>query len=360
MRLIRNLFFFLNILAVLALFASSFAGAVRPSHFIWFSLLSYGFVLLVLLNVAFALVWLFFGKKEFLLSVAAIALRFALIPGFYQTGGCSQSEEESLRLLTFNVHHFHGRDFVADVTDLNVIDSNAHQFFDIVDSLHPQLLCMEEFTQKAHNTDVGGALEARGYRYGACATPRTSKYGVVLYSKLPIVAVSHIDSSSKMSVDVKWGEDTLRLFCLHLDSYQLNEDDYKEIDHISHGDVQKDSIRGTLSKFKQTILLHEEEWDVLRPLIEESPYPVILAGDFNDTPASYIYRKMIKMGLQDSFKEQGSGLCTTYHGKFPAFRIDYIMHSAVLDCLAYRRVKSDISDHYPVFAQFTSDHDAER
>jgi endonuclease/exonuclease/phosphatase family metal-dependent hydrolase len=46
--------------------------------------------------------------------------------------------------------------------------------------------------------------------------------------------------------------------------------------------------------------------------------------------------------------EQGRGFGTTYHGYYPAFRIDYVLHSLEFKTLSYKRVKTDISDHYPV------------
>ena len=57
--------------------------------------------------------------------------------------------------------------------------------------------------------------------------------------------------------------------------------------------------------------------------IDGSPYPVILCGDFNDTPLSYTYRQLSRK-LTDSFIEKGRGIGNTYIGGFPSFRIDYV------------------------------------
>ena len=84
--------------------------------------------------------------------------------------------------------------------------------------------------------------------------------------------------------------------------------------------------------------------------------PLIIAGDFNDTPASYIYQQATDL-LSDPYVEQGRGFGTTYHGPYPAFRIDYILHSHDLEALSYKRIPSAISDHYPIVVTLRMDVD---
>ena len=92
--------------------------------------------------------------------------------------------------------------------------------------------------------------------------------------------------------------------------------------------------------------------DMLSEHIESSNYPVIVCGDFNDTPVSYTYRKL-KSGLKDAFITAGTGLGTTYRGLVPYMRIDYIMHSGEFRAKHFQIRKVEWSDHYPVVTQFT-------
>jgi len=78
-----------------------------------------------------------------------------------------------------------------------------------------------------------------------------------------------------------------------------------------------------------------------------SKYPVIVCGDFNDTPVSYTYRKM-KSGLKDAFVNIGAGTGNTYLGSFPSFRIDYIFHSQQFKTIDFERIEARLSDHYPI------------
>ena len=83
--------------------------------------------------------------------------------------------------------------------------------------------------------------------------------------------------------------------------------------------------------------------------IEASPYPVIVCGDFNDTPASFAYGRIAR-GLHDAFVERGSGASGTYDRLFNMFRIDYIMVSDGLEVVNYYTFDEVYSDHMPVAA----------
>ena len=90
---------------------------------------------------------------------------------------------------------------------------------------------------------------------------------------------------------------------------------------------------------------------VVKDNINKSPYPVIVLGDFNDTPVSYSYRK-IRKGLNDSFLNSGYGAGFTYRGNYPRNRIDYILYDDNLINSYFEIIKVKYSDHYPIVAYF--------
>jgi endonuclease/exonuclease/phosphatase family metal-dependent hydrolase len=78
----------------------------------------------------------------------------------------------------------------------------------------------------------------------------------------------------------------------------------------------------------------------------------VLCGDFNDTPVSYSYAQFTS-SMNDAFKTHGNGLERSYVGRFPSFRIDYIMHSDELVNTSFRTIDKEFSDHRPVVATFS-------
>ena len=89
-----------------------------------------------------------------------------------------------------------------------------------------------------------------------------------------------------------------------------------------------------------------EEARVIKEHMQSSLYPIILCGDFNDTPLSYAYNT-ISENLKDAFKESGKGIGQSFV-KLPALRIDYILHNESFKSYNYTKHKQKLSDHYAV------------
>jgi endonuclease/exonuclease/phosphatase family metal-dependent hydrolase len=112
-----------------------------------------------------------------------------------------------------------------------------------------------------------------------------------------------------------------------------------------------DKMKNISVSLKRGFALRAQQAKKVKADIDLSPYPVIVTGDFNDTPVSYTYHK-IRKGLKDSFVDSGYGSGFTYKGNYPANRIDYILYDEVLECNYFEILKVRYSDHYPVSAYF--------
>lgn len=356
-RLIEIILVILNIAAAGLLILSTTAGMKAPSENIIPSMLSYGYFLLLVINMIIVLLWLLAGKWYFLISTAAIVSRIGFVGLFFQIGnGTIEPQGSTVKVLSFNAHHYYGKNISVPSEQANLTDTNALQFLSLLQEHTPDVLCLQEYLPYTSNKKImlADSMEAMGYRYHCSACPAMGHSATICWSRYPLINPVYIDSSSKLQIDMVKDYDTIRIFCLHLHSYKLDTVDLQEIDRISHGNVDRDMALGTAKKFKQTVLAHEQEWIVLKPLIETSPYPTLVAGDFNDTPASYIYQQMRQI-LQDCYTDRGKGFCTTYHGFFPDFRIDYVLHNERLKTLSYHRERCNISDHYPLIVELEID-----
>ena len=151
--------------------------------------------------------------------------------------------------------------------------------------------------------------------------------------------------------DIKINGRIIRVVNNHLESNRITEND-KEMPLKLKDNFDAENLTGmTLhlsKKLGAAYKLRAAQADIVAKSIAESPYKVLVCGDFNDVPASYAYTK-VKGNLKDAFSEIGNGFGWTFNPRFYGFRIDYVFY----DSTAFRPVKfySDkvnYSDHYPV------------
>ena len=344
MKTFRIILLVFNILAAIALVATTLAGAVAPSSSMLPSVLAYGFLPMLLINIVLLIVWLVMWRWECLISVVAILARFSYIGLFFQLGGNSDvppvaEHPGMVTLMSYNLHNFGGNGFESVAKD-----SNTHAFLALLREQQPDILCMQEYSPVNGVTD---SLSAMGYnhRFGARGGEK-NPHGTVVFSRIPITYVKRIDQQ-KVMVELDKAGRRFRLCCVHMDSYAFDLEDRNDIEQMRHGKIDSTSRR-TLSKAKETVLKHVEEWNTLLcPLVRDCTLPLILAGDMNDIPSSWLYSQITNY-LDDTYREEGSGFGSTYNGSFPRFRIDMVFHNDGFKTLSYNRIETDISDHYPV------------
>ena len=137
---------------------------------------------------------------------------------------------------------------------------------------------------------------------------------------------------------------------MHLQSIRLHTDP-----HIEGEEVQTyGSKKGAIAVYRKLRGAFEKRASQARRVVEHlqtSPYPVIVSGDFNDTPMSYTYNQF-QLRLLDAFRGSGLSLGSTYVGRLPAGRIDYLFYSPQLQAAQFKIQKRTRSDHRAVSCVF--------
>ena len=149
------------------------------------------------------------------------------------------------------------------------------------------------------------------------------------------------------------GNDTFRIYNNHLQSFRLKKIEQSFLNEITASNDKEtiNEVKTISLSLKKGFARRARQAQIVKENINKSPYPVIVAGDFNDTPVSYSYRK-IRKGLNDSFVNSGYGAGFTYKGNYPANRIDYILYDNALINSYFEIIKVKYSDHYPIIAYF--------
>jgi endonuclease/exonuclease/phosphatase family metal-dependent hydrolase len=329
---------------------------VSPEKFWLMALLGLSYPYLLTINLVFLLFWGVRLRREFILSLAVVLLGSTFILRLVQVkipfGPKKENPEakNTLKVLTYNVRLFNLYNWVKD-------PKTRKGIVDFIETEHSDIVCLQEFYARGKGSLSEQALSKhftttryKHIRYIFHKSGFTN-FGIATYSAYPIVGRGEIvfPKSNNLCIfsDIKVGKDTIRVYNNHLQSIGFLKRDYDVVDTLrldyEHVDGAKDITFRLKWAFKRRALQAE----TLAAHIRKSPYPVLVCGDFNDSPVSYAYQT-IRGNLGDAFIEAGHGFGNTYLGKFPSFRIDYILFDKKFAASEYRSPRIEFSDHYPV------------
>jgi endonuclease/exonuclease/phosphatase family metal-dependent hydrolase len=339
------LFLGLNILVTLALLISYLAVFIPPDKFWIPSFFSLAFPIIVLVNILFIVFWLIVKPRILLLSLVAVLPGWGFVQRYVQFNGNS-TEKNGIKVVSYNVHNFTGNGVGGQ-------KKNADKILEFLDQQNADIICLQESRMRKNNIfNVAGAAKSLKsiYHYHYARTSET--YGQVTFTRYPIIKMGEIrhEKSTNMAIftDVIIGSDTVRIFNVHLQSYKIDPRKYTIIDSPKI-DEEKDikEIREIGSKLKRAFQMRALQTREIKKFIEETHYPVIICGDFNDTPVSYSYQQL-RGDLNDAFIESGKGFGRTYIGKLPSYRIDNIFYSDIFESFNFKANDFRASDHLPV------------
>jgi endonuclease/exonuclease/phosphatase (EEP) superfamily protein YafD len=179
-----------------------------------------------------------------------------------------------------------------------------------------------------------------------------------IHTRFPIIRKEvipyHSPTNGSVAYYLNVDGDTIVVVNNHLESTHLNNEDRNRYKELIKGDVQRDTIPSEtnllIHKLAQAMTIREGHVDTVHHFVDslKQLYPVIVCGDFNDTPISYTRHRMAE-DLTDCYVETGMGLGLSFNQRGFNFRIDHLMcssHFTPYQCKIDN--KMDASDHYPL------------
>jgi len=262
--------------------------------------------------------------------------------------------EGSIKVLSFNVQGFHQRNTVQP-------DGNRLNIFDYFREIDADIICMQEFAINQWRVDD---LKEENVRKQLSKTPfyhtelSKGRFGVATFSKYPIIRkeLVYADGTTNacMCSDLLIGTDTIRVYNVHLKSVGFHDDNKDLLNNVvsaEYGLPDVHDLRYMIRIMKESSPARVQQVEILSSHIAQSPYPVIICGDFNEPPTSFSYRKT-RGNLKDAFVEAGAGRSATYDiGRIASLRIDYILYSDVFKAYSYESPRVLLSDHFPVMCR---------
>jgi endonuclease/exonuclease/phosphatase family metal-dependent hydrolase len=361
-KLLSSPFKLATALSLVALLVSYLAPYIHPATIPSLPFFGLTYPIFLALTLIWLVLWSIFRSKWAIYCLVVLLIggklhfrNFSLLssaPELKQANG--------LKVLSYNVRLF-------DLFNPSFNDALAsrNQIFDFIRSQEPDVLCLQEFYRqdKPTNFEVMDSLnlimKTRDYHERSAHKRRTREnYGIAMFSKHPMIARGDVmfeaqgiqDFNYCIFADIVKGLDTFRVYNVHLQSIRLHTDPHIEGEEVkTYG-----SKKGAIAVYRKLRSAFEKRSDQARRVVEHlktSPYPVIVCGDFNDTPMSYTYNQF-QLALLDAFSGSGKGLGTTFVGRLPAGRIDYLFYSPLLNAAQFKIQKQTRSDHRAISCVF--------
>ena len=342
---LKNILVLLNGIASVSLLIACLATVIPPDLFFVPAFFGIIYPIFLAINIVFLLFWLFKKSKFVLLSLLPVILFWNLTDRNFQIFG-RKTKQGDIKVLSYNVQHFTGN-------LKNKSKENADQIIQFLKNSDASIICLQEVrlrTNSVFNLEntVRSLKTIKHYQYARSSIT----YGSVTLTRYPIINMGEVRFKKSRNItiytDMVIGKDTVRVFNVHLQSYHIDPRDYSIIEEPVL-DEEKDfrEVREMGKKMVTAFRLRAEQARTIRGYIDDSPYPVIVCGDFNDTPASFSYHR-IRGNLKDAFVSSGKGVGKTYIGILPSFRIDYILHSENYKSYNFQTIDFRLSDHLPV------------
>lgn len=334
---------------------------IPPEKLWWLSFLGLAYPILLLFTI-FSL--LFSIWKKWKLVYLFLLIFIIGLPFHYRFFGMNISTSEpeetsSFRLMSQNVRLFNLYDHLSE-SPKTIKDSIIGRF----QSISPDVLCIQEYLSDhnsnpfIHKKEIEKAGNWKHSFEHIVWKHQNRDYGIATFSRYPILESGKIENPSNNKVfsiytDLLIDTDTIRLYNVHLESIRLQKEEYQLFDHPT--EISNSTKQGIKSLARKILKAYEPRVQQTRSIVkhmEQSPYPVIICGDFNDTPISYVYQQFNSF-LNDAFIQSGFGIGGTYAGRVPAGRIDYIFYAAPIQSTQFNVDRVKLSDHYAIWTDLT-------
>ena len=328
---LSKIMFFLNIvLTILTILAYSLPF-LAPKVFPFLSVLTLILPLFLILNFFFFLYWLLQFKRYMLLSGLVLLLGITFINRFYKFSETNLPKEESdFTLMSYNVRLFNLYEWLPK-------DDVPEQISKFIDEKNPDILCLQEFSP---NKRVNTSMFPHSFvkLYGG-----KNKYGQAIYSNYKMIEKGEIQfpnsSNNVIYADILKGDDTLRIYSMHLQSIKISTDIHEKLD--------EEKSKFIFKRISEAFTIQQQQAEIIKSHFDTCKYVKIICGDLNNSAFSYVYRT-IKGDMKDAFEQAGAGFGKSYNFKYYPARIDYIF---VEKSIVVKQFKTNDtffqSDHFP-------------
>ncbi len=364
-RFINFLLILITVVGAVALALSYMASWISPESSTLIAMMGLPLFPLIILNMLTALWWMFRRRVWMIVPLLVVLVGVGRVGDFYQLrftrgyelpdklkGPKGFSEDDVLNVATYNVHSF------AYASGEFSYEAAMDSVSSFLQSQGAQIICLQEYT-----TPKTGDVEHFNERFAnwphqyffAISNYGVRDMGMAVMSQFPLRnVVTHQfqnTGNAMMSADVVLERgDTLKLYNAHLQSTEFNRSQPQGLTALVEGPDAEEAIVAVERLLARNFIKRTHQAHLLREQLDSlTGRNVVVMGDFNDTPNSYVTSTVRGEDFSDSFREAGSGYGYSYRPMKHLFRIDYVLYrDTFFEAIEYNSPNIPFSDHKPV------------
>ena len=335
----------LNIAAIVLMLAVGYSDHINPVEHPFLATAGLAFPVLLIVNVCFLFFWLMFNRRMAFLPLLGFVVCYGPVRNYIPFNIPHDTPIGCIKVLSFNVHGY----------AYTLGDDNASgRITDYIRRSKADIVCLQEDNDQSQ--DPHAQLDSI-YPYS-----RRIKLGnanaIGVYSRFPIVRSMQIDYESKANGSMACWLDvngkTVIVVNNHFESNHLSYDDKSRYKNLIKGNLETDTAkketRYLADKLGEASRQRAPQAQAVADFIEShKEHPVILCGDFNESPISYTHHLLTRR-LTDCFTATANGPGLSYNQKGFNVRIDNILcssHFTPFNCRVDNKIHA--SDHYPIY-----------
>lgn len=349
----------LTLLLLASLMTAMLAPYINPYSLIIPAFLGLAFPIVWLTNAGNLLVSFFLDRRIFIITMIYLIVSAPMMSRHVNLTlkrSCPENKEQ-FKIMSYNVQGFDGVEGNNKYDTQNIIH-------ELINKHSPDIVCFQDYAMKGMNhgqfyKNLNETLHQNYFQFSDYKSSELFSQNIlVTATKHNIVdqgiIYSPINKIFAIYSDIELMNDTVRVFNIHLQSVKL----FKEkvlLKPVGKQILKRNifsKVLSTIEKLKKAFHIRSIQALILADAIEQSPHPVIVAGDFNDTPASFVY-KTISKSLNDASYLRANGIKPTYAESDYPLIIDYILANKELKVCNYKRLRVPFSDHYPIVTNFS-------
>jgi endonuclease/exonuclease/phosphatase family metal-dependent hydrolase len=333
-------------LATLVVYGSSW---ISPAQYAIWGFISWGIPMVFMFHFLNLVYRLLQNRQKVGVSLLSLLLGWNFLTATLALNVSLSTQKPDFQVLSYNVHVFNAyKHFQKEKPH------SSQKLIAWVANHSAEIKCLQEFHNLSHDSTfntIQKIAKDKGYYFYTAPTgtlhSQTGFFGSAIFSKYPIIRAGSVirhkyPDIRNIFADILIRQDTVRIICLHLQSMNIDDKNLEGNDQYS----------GLIKKISGGFRFKAREMEQVEKFLKASPHPVILCGDLNDLPYSYIYQRLKKY-LYNAFESKGSAFGFTYNGNIPCLRIDNQFFGYPIQCVDFKTLyQMTYSDHFPILAGY--------